>query len=136
MKQLLFKDEMVRQILAGKKTQTRRTHKKQKYFPGETVYVAETYRLGTDDIVFYKADYKTTLSCTKWKSKMFMPEKYSRIKLKITAAKKERICDISDSDAIAEGFAGQADFWRYFAQLHPEIPHNTEVWAYTFEVAK
>lgn len=146
MKKILFKAEMVRAILEGKKTQTRRIHSdmsKPRYNVGETVYVGEAWVLGDDptwdgeypqQTILYKAT--DDVGEYRFNSGMFMPEKYSRIRLKITGVQKERICDISDADAIAEGFAGRADFWRYFAEISPNTPHSEQVWVYTFEVVK
>jgi hypothetical protein len=153
MKKILFKPEMVRAILAGVKTQTRRIHanmENPRYNVGETVYVGETYSTTAAELwpsegkIYYFADgimLKTSpMAC--WKSGMFMPKKYARIFLKITEAKKQKLGDITQSDAAREGFAAQQygrplhTFKKYFRSINPSATEDTKVWAYTFEVAK
>lgn len=151
MKKILFKPEMVRAILDGKKTQTRRIHAngKPRFKVGDVVYVGEKYlpcfdeknpkrswARYTDDMNFRAfADYT-------WRSGMFMPEKYARIFLKITGVKKQLIKHMIREEAQAEGFRTDSphgclfDFATYFRQINPEITGDTEVWAYTFEVVK
>jgi len=115
MKGILFKVEMVRAILDNRKKQTRRVIKREceldprnlKYQPGEIVYVKETYLIDEVDGIYYRADAEKMEdydpSECKWKSAMFMPEKFSRIHLKITAVRVERLQEIDCNDAFAEG---------------------------------
>jgi hypothetical protein len=148
-KKILFKPEMVRAILAGVKTQTRRIHanmEKPRYKVRETVYVGETYSTTAVEMwpgigkIIYFADGRiskpTPMAC--WKSGMFMPEKYARIFLKITGAKKQNLVGILPQEAQAEGFNSVKDFYEYFYSLpkNENASYDAEVWAYTFEVAK
>jgi hypothetical protein len=51
----------------------------------------------------YKADGHSYLPKVRWKSSMFMPRRVARIFLKITDVKIERLQEITNSEAIAEG---------------------------------
>jgi len=97
---ILFKGEMVRAILAGWKTQTRRLNLKTKYAVGDRLWVKETFQTMAMKPVF-RADW--TGGDLKWKSSLYMSRKQSRITLEVTAVREERLQDISQEDAIAEG---------------------------------
>jgi hypothetical protein len=132
MKSLLFSSEMVRAILAGTKTQTRRIvkdqfppqpdgdsrsiesamyHSDRKLFRvGSIIYVRETFALSGPLLIFYKANSTDIENAGlkgmynfKWTPSIYMPKELSRIALKITAIRVERLQNISESDAIAEG---------------------------------
>jgi hypothetical protein len=135
---LLFKAEMVRALLDGSKTQTRRVVKPQptnQLFrtiscwndeaharewqcpygqPGDRLWVRETWRQAYPKTNFshgvvYRADKERALGMDeysdrhRWKPSIFMPRWASRILLGITAVRVERLQDISDEDALAEG---------------------------------
>lgn len=74
---------------------------------GSTLWVRETFippmKYGTINRYIYKAE--EDLDCFKghWKPSIFMPKETCRIKLEITNIRVERIRDISEGDAIAEG---------------------------------
>lgn len=138
MKSLLFTSEMVQAILAGKKTQTRRIVKNQ--FPQQPdgdsrciesamyhcdrkifkhnaiIYVRETFaKVG--DRIFYKADNNDIENAGlkgmynfKWTPSIYMPQALSRIALRITAIRVERLQNISESEALAEGIWHNVDF--------------------------
>lgn len=82
------------------------------YNIGDILWVRETFFDATnfkDSILFkdkcniiYKAD-EIFIGCHKWKPSIFMPKAAARIFLKITNVRAERLHDISESDAIAEG---------------------------------
>lgn len=125
---LLFSGAMVRALLAGTKTQTRRLDKRwMKVKAGDRLWVRETHARfcvgeGPDspvpECVAYRAtcddggrfDYVNgrgeamNLAVTKWTPSIFMPRWASRLTLTATAdARLERLQDISPRDVIAEG---------------------------------
>ena len=151
MKPILFKSEMVRAILDGSKTQTRRIIKNSinppidylsfldscfndkdfpidstirvgsKYQVDDILYVRETFRpfsnitMRTEDVgIEYKADGQRikwfaevedaySAFDNKWKPSIFLPKKFSRIFLKVVDVRVERIQEITETDAVAEG---------------------------------
>lgn len=159
---ILFKGEMVRAILEGRKTQTRRVVKPMRGFehnnicaphlmkergkvwmhgpmtervgctvpcpygvPGDRLWVRETFYddcfrdkgeapTGPDSDVYYRADVPSGRFEDAgywgepgggWKPSIFMPRWASRISLPITSIRVERLQDISEEDAKAEGIA-------------------------------
>lgn len=87
---------------------------KPRYNVGEVLYLKEPYRFAPDvDSIIYKFDYPsgryTYPGCdkvdtpVKWENKLFMPSKYARTFIEITAVRAERLQDISDEDCIREG---------------------------------
>lgn len=152
---ILFSAPMVRAILGGTKTQTRRIVKPQPIYNvevdghfyagdhstsvmvdghprwrtqfafqaarwdgGDTLWVKETHRFQTHEHIEYRADGAThhvqdnaewlrdkDISA-KWKPSIFMPRWASRITIGVLAVRVERLQDISEEDAIAEGIEG------------------------------
>ena len=120
---ILFSGAMVRAILEGRKTQTRRALNRNKLYngfafddpriaracpygqPGDRLWVRETWHLWgppEHQILAYRADYEDPDSYT-WRPSIFMPRGYSRLMLEVVGARVERVQDISETDAIAEG---------------------------------
>lgn len=156
---ILFSGPMVRAILAGTKTQTRRTVKFPKSgsiegttnsrtgiftpyqcpygVPGDRLWVKETWSLTTTPdgekiVPLYAADYtaREYESLKPWKPSIFMPRRLSRITLEITGIRVERVQDISQADAIAEGtppIKGLAERDAY--QVLWESINGAESWA-------
>jgi hypothetical protein len=136
---ILFNAPMVRALLAGAKTQTRRVAKGlalewlSEGFtpefvadyqnrlcpygqPGDRLWVRETWAQPTSldpGPTFYRADYPSGVprgfqnvppaSEITWKPSIHMPRALSRITLEIVSVRVERLQDISEVDAIAEG---------------------------------
>jgi hypothetical protein len=139
---ILMSAPMVRAILAGRKTQTRRlvtvpwrgsqrTLPYEPYWidtdgvlqfcdetgdyrpwvdcvapygkPGERLWVKETFRE-----VFGETRYRASIAelhGETWKPSIFMPRKLSRITLEVTDVRVQRVQDISEEDAKAEGLS-------------------------------
>lgn len=121
-----FNDEMVRAILDGRKTQTRRPIKPQpgagmehilslyqsflsrgreKYGDiGDDLWVQEVFAINLAGNYDYRAtvhpEYYPDFT---WRSSTQMPREASRIDLSITGLRIERVQDISEDDAISEG---------------------------------
>ncbi|EAN9673745.1 hypothetical protein ETJ50_20615 [Salmonella enterica] len=135
---MIFNDEMVRAILGGNKTQTRRIVEEKFYGravaaellakhcpygqPGDRIWVRETYRVhgkATDvATLVYRASVRNSWTeqthrvpvevCNKpvsekWTPSIHMPRWASRILLEITNVRVERLHDMSEADAKAEG---------------------------------
>lgn len=138
---ILFNDAMVRAILAGTKTQTRRVVKgdplrwlDESGFspdfmshpendlcpygqPGDRLWVRETFQRFSDDgEILYKADpagfdemnelKRDGCLEARWRPAIHMPRWASRITLEVTAVRIERLQQISEEDAKAEGAIG------------------------------
>jgi hypothetical protein len=134
---ILFSGPMVRAILDGSKTQTRRTFKgttehKGPYnpaymeahqqangwgsicpygTPGDRLWVRETFAqdvAGCPGGISYRADHfdpkgDGPAHPMKWRPSIFMPRWASRILLEITDVRVQRLQEISEEDARAEG---------------------------------
>lgn len=128
---ILFSTDMVKAILEGRKTQTRRviklpencTPEQQNYLLyynryvikecpygliGGSLWVRETWAESEYiyDRCFYKADGNSLPSNLKWRPSNFMPRKYSRITLEITDIRVQRVQEITNEDACYEGVKG------------------------------
>lgn len=146
---------MVRAILDGKKTMTRRIYKTCFYTwqVGDRIWVKETYLVATrkdgqQKIIYQATDpnlleigFDYTVECSKktqlplWKPSIFMPRKYSRILLEITDVKRELLRDISEADSKREGFDNRQEFLDYFEEINPVLKEqNPEVLAIGFKV--
>ena len=140
MKGITFSTEMVQAILRGKKTQTRRLHKKQRFEVGEEVYVREAYaEILIDGQHIPKYAYKADSECKySWKSGRFMPKCAARICLQITEVRHQNLRDISETDAIAEGVKSREEFSELWNRINKEIrwEDNSKVYAYTFKEVK
>lgn len=153
---ILFSTPMVRAILEGRKSQTRRIMKPQpeysegmskwvlypkqhptvyadlinayKYCPygqvGDILWVRETwaYRRPIDaeqdwcSYYYYATDYDEYVD--RWKPSIFMPKEASRLKLKVTNIRVERIQGISYEDAVLEGIESSNEFQSNEGYLH------------------
>lgn len=186
MKPILFSTEMVRAILDGRKTVTRRLVKqsqvigflpdrckngtpdefikekpllflpycnmdnntliesiyKAPYQVGDILYVRETWLLGdgcNGEQYYYKADEtENSKECRiaygyKWHPSLHMPKEAARIFLKVTDVKVERLQNITEEQAKAEGFSTKEEFITTFMKIYPETDEKTYVWVIEFE---
>lgn len=203
---LLFNSDMVRALLDGRKTQTRRIIKGKRhrdterfqnfYFDqwdelrydglrlttikcpygkkGDLIWVRETFFIDTADYIATESDLENTYyradgeccdlipecACSevgkpKWKPSIYMPRWASRLTLKITDVRVERVQDITSDDVLNEGVGHpvgtslahgtvteQWNIQREFIPLWNSIhfigswDDNPFVWVIEFEVIK
>lgn len=100
--------------------------------PGDILWVKETWAffsgINSDEIV-YKSDRlfdtkaKEHLVANKWKPSIHMPKSAARIWLMIEDIRVERVQDISEEDAIAEGVerSGKKGYCRMFQKYESEM---------------
>lgn len=127
---IIFSDAMVRAILAGSKTQTRRAvrigrgvsilgdgnlaqrddHRCPYGEPGDRLWVRETWAKPGEvgDEIEYRADNPDPLGA-RWRPSIYMPKGLSRIKLELTGVRVQRLQAISEEDARAEGAPALAE---------------------------
>ncbi|ENZ0271239.1 hypothetical protein ACGABU_003403 [Morganella morganii] len=161
---IIFNAEMVRAILDGRKTQTRRIVKAvpithdfhgwvmsstcakdegkacwaigdspllkdpiRRNFPfgktGDRLWVRETWQCGlcTESTFAYRATHKPSdleegwSEIIKWRPSSQMPRWASRILLEITGVRVERLQDINEEDAVAEGVEPlHGGYWKHY----------------------
>lgn len=74
------------------------------YQPGDILYVRETWTTLVGSYI-YKADQKTGMrNPGKWRPSIHMPKEAARIFLRVTDVRVERLRDITEDQARAEGF--------------------------------
>lgn len=143
MKPIIFNTDMVKAILDGRKTQTRRLAKFPegmtgrlpehpenqtepllfypcgiKYCPykvGDILYVRETWNQCYDGSFVYKADSKPNSG---WRPSIHMPREAARLFLRVADVKVERLQEITEEDATKEGFESSLDpytpaIWKF-----------------------
>lgn len=120
-----FKPELAQKILTGEKTQTRRIVK-----PGERFV---DYLPG-GKVVF-------TEKRTKWAVGQTYAIQPGRGKaaigrFKLLDIRRERVQDITEQDAIAEGFGSISEFFGVFESINGKAALDKEVWVLTFEVTE
>jgi hypothetical protein len=133
------------------------------YKAGDILYVRETWGIGiqTTGGVIYRADYPFSEKIPfaeggRWRPSIHMPKSIARIFLSITDVRIERLQDISESDAIAEGTHypawsvtpdgkrtkptyrnGFINIWNDISKkAGTKWADNPFVFAYTFEIAE
>lgn len=123
---IIFSGPMVRALLEGKKTQTRRlaTSPLRKCMPGDRLYVREThyvenagYRDGSDQRIIYRAS--TPDAPNSWTPSIHMPRWASRLTLIVEEVRFQHLTGVRDEDAFAEGVKLGADGSYWVRGLHP-----------------
>ena len=122
---------------------------KPRYHPGETVYIKETWLDGVCKCcISYRGDFEVK-KAMKWKSPRFMPEWASRSHTLIVSVRPERVHEITEEEAKAEGvepdrskvngmppviYSYRDSFRRLWESLHPgSWERNDFIWRIELE---
>ena len=169
-KPILFSSEMVRALLEGRKTQTRRVVKYRNYAeqdapiyphecpygkPGDLLWVRETwgdpwhhaqprafYRATDEKEVGWHPDFDG------WKPSIHMPRWASRLTLRITDVRVQRLQDVTRADCVVEGcterntdgawYGPEVSFAHLWDRINARRGYgwneNPWVWCLSFEV--
>jgi hypothetical protein len=74
------------------------------YQPGDILYVRETWKKAPNGYYYYEDWQKDDIAdVTKWKPSIHMPKEAARIWLKVTDVRVERLQEITEEQASAEG---------------------------------
>lgn len=134
---------MVRAILEGRKTQTRRPSKIPStatlgesgrsylpYVPGDILWVRETWVYDDYNRIIYRADEE--LPGIKWYPSIHMPRKACRLFLEVDDVGIHRLQDISEDEAKAEGMKSIIDFHSTWNKLYSALQYRWErnPWVY------
>lgn len=176
---ILFSAPMVRAILEGRKTMTRRMRGLEKmngfklgcsgspllggvesgaFFSnakwvqstygnvGDRLWVREAYGIADIEVsggqqheqIVYLADFDPLYQPKpdKWKPSIHMPRIDSRIDLEITAVRVERLQDISEEDARAEGVESRAEFEKLWKEINGLESWDSNPWVWVVEFKK
>lgn len=163
---ILFGAPLVRAILDGRKTQTRRLYRDAidavrallacPYGqPGDELWARETWQIATGlepgdlgAVIRYRdmqmravtmpsaKPMPLGLTFDRWRPSIHMPRWASRIQLQVTGVRVERLHDLTDADARAEGVDSRAEFaalWDSISGDRAPWASDPWVWVVTFE---
>ena len=122
------------------------------YQPGDILYVRETFmrfdcsdcmvnaEIGTfcprhpDEnggcFVYRASDY---VEAPIWRPSIHMPKEAARIFLRVTDVRVERLQDITEEEAHAEGFSSRSEFIDTFLKMYPDCTLESWLWVIEFE---
>lgn len=128
---IIFSEAMVRALLAGAKTQTRRlaTSPLRLCQPGDRLYVRETFaEVAEGYLTIFRSDYPDSVPPhfenvpsvkeIKWRPCIHMPRRVSRLTLEVVATHVEPLIWITEEDARAEGVSDKSAYADLWDKLH------------------
>jgi hypothetical protein len=104
--------------------------------PGDRLWVREAWAY-VDDEVDGRLEYRATceLAGVKWLPSIHMPRWASRITLEITAVRVERLQDISEDGAKAEGVPDRNAYHKLWEQINGAGSAVADPWVWVVEFA-
>lgn len=109
--------------------------------PGDRLWVRETWAWPGEEQVLYFADpwarkladewkKDPNYPQVKWKPSIHMPRRFARLFLDVLDVRIERLQDISEEDARAEGFASRAEFLAAWASIYGQESVDANHWVF------
>lgn len=141
---IIFSQSMVRALLEGRKTQTRRlaTSPLRRCRPGDQLWLREAFALlppnayalpkkmapDAYEAAYYRIDFDRS-GKPAWKPSIHMPRWASRLTLIVTEIRRQNLAELTDDDALSEGITPQegATPRDCFAALWNDL-HGTGAW--------
>lgn len=125
---ILLNTAMVRAVLAGRKTQTRRPYRGETDpplgWPGDLLWVRETWMPGdSPGDYWYRADADPPELRGHWRPSIHMPRELSRLTLRMEYVRRELLPAITWQDVLKEGVGDAFDRRRIgqFQEASPEV---------------
>lgn len=148
-KPILFKTDMIRAILDGRKTMTRRIVKNPAKPPcrkGDVLYIRETWaEIKNINSIHIKYVYRATdaypfgvegyIVKFRWHPPIYMPKEAARIWLKVTHVRLERLHDITNGEVLKEG-ANPETIESYIGQIPEKMTADRESLAHKIEFSR
>lgn len=116
---MIFKPNLAQKVLKGEKTQTRRIVKPGEFWDGKTV-------CRPDGAIKWQVGQSYAIQPGRTKAAIG--------RFKLLDIRRERVQDISEGDAIAEGFSSISEFFGVFESINGKAALDKEVWVLVFEV--
>jgi hypothetical protein len=108
------------------------------YQPGDILYVRETWKKAPNGYYYYEDWQKDDIAdVTKWKPSIHMPKEAARIWLKVTDVRVERLQDVTEDGAKAEGAIDNRWFIHSpeneYDRIHTARDHFIKIWNSTIK---
>lgn len=133
---IIMKTRSVRDIRAGRKTQTRRLKTRAQI--GDLLWVREAHEVLEEGRCYFKADFlddDPDHPPHDWTSPLFLRKKDARLWLRVTSVRQERLHELTDEDARAEGYADRKDYLAAWSAMHGRAEDEL-VWVIGFVVTE
>lgn len=106
--------------------------------PGDILYVRETWKKAPNGYYYYEDWQKDDIAdVTKWKPSIHMPKEAARIWLKVTNVRVERLQEITENGAKAEGAIDNRGFIHSpeneYDRIHTAREHFIKIWNSTIK---
>ena len=106
--------------------------------PGDILYVRETWKKAQNGYYYYEDWQRNDIAdVTKWKPSIHMPKEAARIWLKVTDVKIERLQDVTEDGAKAEGAIDNRGFIHSpdneYDRIHTAREHFIRIWNSTIK---
>lgn len=101
------------------------------YRLGDILYVRETWSDCAEGYA-YKADFPDSDGWG-WRPSIHMPKAAARIFLRVQQVNVQKVKDVTEADAMAEGFSTLEEFIETIRKMYPDITLESLVWVIEFE---